>query len=322
MMKQIYCGVDACKARLDAYVATSSTGGVFESFENTAEGIDGLRRFALKHGAALVVMESSGSAERLAYSLLWQASLPCALVNPRLVYHYGQSMGYLEKTDRIDAKIIARFAGARNVVAIPPPSPPQQRLSALYARLRQLTSDIVKQKQRLHTAYEDFAREGILEILKLLKAQSGKLAAEIASMIDDDPLWQALACEFTTFKGVASRTVAVLMADLPEIGTLSNRAISKLVGLAPLADDSGKRQGKRSIRGGRASVRNILFLIAGHLARFEPDFIAFKTRLEQKGKAKMQIRIALAHKLIVRLNAKARDIRQKHAKREFTAIAA
>ena len=322
MMKQIYCGVDACKARLDAYVATSSTGGVSESFENSAEGVDALRRFACMHGAAMVVMESSGSAERLAYSLLWQAGLPCALVNPRLVYHYGQSMGYLEKTDRIDAKIIACFAGAREVVAIPPPSPAQQRLNALYARLRQVTSDIVKQKQRLHTAHEDFAREGILEILKLLKAQSNKLAAEIASMIDDDPLWQALACQFTTLKGVASRTVAVLMADLPEIGTLPNRAVSKLVGLAPLADDSGKRQGKRSIRGGRASVRNILFLIAGHLAKHEPDFAAFKLRLQLKGKPKMQIRIALAHKLIVRLNAKARDIRAQHAIRECLANAA
>lgn len=195
---------------------------------------------------------------------------------------------------------------------MPPPSPAQQRLTALCARLRQVTSDIIIQKQRLHTACEDFARDGIRDILKLLETQSNKLSAEIASMIDDDPLWQALACEFTAYKGLASRTVAVLMADLHEIGTLSNRAISKLVGLAPLADDSGKRQGKRSIRGGRASVRNILYLIAGHLAKFEPDFADFKSRLQQKGKAKMQIRIAIAHKLIVRLNAKARDIRALH----------
>lgn len=310
-MKQNYCGVDACKARLDAYVATSSTGGVSESFENTPEGIEDLRQFALSHGAGLVVMESSGSAERLAYSLLWQSSMPCALVNPRMVYHYGQSMGFLEKTDRIDAMIIARFAGARNIIATPPPSPTQERLTALYARLRQVTRDIIVQKQRLHTAYEDFALAGLKAVLKVLNAESKKLSAEIASMIDDDPLWQSLAKTFTEYKGLASQTVAVIMADLPEIGTLPNRAISKLVGVAPLADDSGKRQGKRTIRGGRASVRNILFLIGGHLARFEPDFIAFKARLQQKGKAKMQIRIALAHKLLVRLNAKARDIRAK-----------
>lgn len=322
MMKQIYCGVDASKARLDAFVATSSTGGVSESFENTAEGIEALHRFAIKHGATMVVMESSGSVERLAYGLLWQANMACSLVNPRAVYHYGQGMGYLEKTDRIDAKIIARFAKSKSLVAVPPPCPVQQSLKARYARLRQVTNDIITQKQRLHTADEGFARKDIEDVLRLLKTQSDRLMAEISSMIDDDPLRQALAAEFTSYKGVASRTVAVIMADLPEIGTLSNRAISKLVGVAPLADDSGKRHGKRSIRGGRASVRNMLFLIGGHVARLEPDFAAFKLRLEQKGKPKMQVRIALAHKLLVRLNAKARDIRAEHAMRENLAIAA
>lgn len=310
-MTQIYCGVDVSKARLDSYVATGSTGGVFESFANTACGIDELLAFARSHGVDVIVMEASGGVERLAYSLLWQADMPCALVNPRSVRFYAKGMGYLEKTDAIDARIIAGYAGAKTVLPSPPPSPAQQRLRALYARLRQVTSDIVTQKQRLHSAYETFARDGILELIKVLKAQSQKLSAEIASMIDDDPLWQALADSFTRYKGVADRTVATLMANLPEIGQISNRAISKLVGVAPLADDSGKRQGKRSIRGGRANIRDVLFLIAGHLARYEPDFRAFHDRLAQRGKAKMQIRIALAHKLIVRLNAKARDIREK-----------
>lgn len=309
-MTQIYCGVDVSKAWLDSYVATSASDGVFGRFENTAEGIGDLQGFARQHGAGLVVMEASGSAERLAYSLLWQADMPCALVNPRNVRFYAKAMGYLEKTDRIDARVIARYADAKVLVPSPPPSLAQQRLTALCARLSQVTSDLVTQKQRLHTAYESFAQEGILELIAVLKAQSRKLSEEIASMIDDDPLWQALAETFSSYKGVASRTIAVVMAYLPEIGLISNRAISKLVGLAPLADDSGKRQGKRSIRGGRTSVRNILFLVAGIVAKYEPDFIAFRQRLLLKGKSKMQVRIALAHKLIVRLNAKARDIRE------------
>ncbi|MEI9903374.1 MAG: transposase [Asticcacaulis sp.] len=147
-----------------------------------------------------------------------------------------------------------------------------------------MTSDIITQKQRLHTAWEDFARTASGISSSCLKAQSDKLSAEIASMIDDDPLWQALATEFTAYKGLASRTVAVLMADLREIGTLSNRAISKLAGLAPLADDSGKRQGRRSIRGGRASVRNILFLIGGHLARFSPTLRPSNTGFRKKAR--------------------------------------
>lgn len=308
-MTQIYCGVDVSKAWLDSYVATSASDGVSGRFENTAEGIGELLAFARRHGSGLVVMEASGSVERLAYGLLWQADMPCALVNPRNVRFYAKAMGYLEKTDRIDARVIARYADGKTLVPTPPPSLAQQRLTALCARLSQVTSDLVTQKQRLHTACETFAREGILELIAVLKAQSRKLSDEIASMIDDDPLWQALAETFSRYKGVASRTVAVVMAYLPEIGLISNRAISKLVGLAPLADDSGKRQGKRSIRGGRTNVRNLLFLVAGIVAKYQPDFIAFRQRLLLKGKSKMQVRIALAHKLIVRLNAKARDIR-------------
>lgn len=309
MMEQKYCGVDVSAARLDSFVMKTTGEGTFKSFENTPEGIDQLYQFALEHGAGTVVMEASGVVGRLPYDLLWQSGMPCALVNPASVRSFAKGMGYLEKTDRIDAEMITRFAGAKKLVANLPPSPAQQRLTSYYTRLRQVTQDIVVQKQRLHSAVEDFAQKGIREILKLLKQQSEKLCGEIASMIDDDPLWQALAAEFTTFKGVASRTVAVILANLPEIGTLTNRAISKMVGVAPLADDSGKRNGYRQIRGGRESVRRILFLVGDIVAKYHPDFADFKARLTAKGKAKMQIRIALAHKLLVRLNAKARDMR-------------
>src|SRR3569623_2138995 len=128
-------------------------------------------------------------------------------------------------------------------------------------------------------------------------------------MIDDDPTWQALAKPFTSYKGVAGRTVAVILADLPEIGLYENRAICKIVGVCPLANDSGQRHGKRPIRGGRASVRTILFLVADIVAKYDQHFADFKARLIAKGKAKMQVRIALARKLLVQLNAKARDLR-------------
>lgn len=309
MMEQKYCGVDVSAARLDSFVAKDTGEGVFKSFENTPEGIEHLRQFALAHGAGMIVMEASGVVGRLAYDLLWRSDMPCALVNPASVRAFAKGMGYLEKTDRIDAEMIARFAGTKKLVARLPPSPAQQRLADYYTRLRQVTQDIVVQKQRLYSAVADFAQNGIREVLRVLKRESDLLCGEIASMIDDDPLWQALATEFTTYKGVAGKTVAVILANLPEIGTLTNRAISKMVGVAPLADDSGKRQGYRQIRGGRESVRRILFLVGDHVAKYNPDFADFKARLTTKGKAKMQIRIALAHKLLVRLNAKARDIR-------------
>jgi transposase len=113
--------------------------------------------------------------------------------------------------------------------------------------------------------------------------------------------------------GVADRTVARPIAELPEIGTLSNKAIGKLAGLAPLAQDSGTHRGRRAIRGGRSGIRAILFLVADLVRRHNPDFAAFHRRLTQAGKPKKVIRVALAHKLLIRLNAKARDVRRQIA---------
>ena len=305
------CGVDVSKARLDACI---EPGAVFENFDNDASGIAALAAFCRQHQASLVAMEASGGYERQAFLLLWEAGLPCAMTNPRSVRHYAEAMGVLEKTDRIDAGIIARFAHAKDLRPTPPQSAGQQRLKALVARLRQVTDDLTVQKQRRASLLDNTEMLASLdEVIALLKRQSRSLEGEIASMIDDDPLWSQLALTWRSVKGVAGRTVARLMADLPEIGTYSNKAIAKLAGLAPIANDSGKRQGKRPVRGGRASVRSILFLVAAIASRYDKSLADFHKRLSAAGKPKMVIRIALARKLLVRLNAKARDARAAYA---------
>lgn len=309
-MTRIICGVDVSKAALDASIWP---GGAFESFNNDAEGIAALACFCMKHKAALAVMEATGGYERTAFLLLWQAGIACALTNPRAVRHYAEAMGFLEKTDKIDAALIARFAEARGLQPARPPSPAQQRLSALVARLSQVTGDLTVQKQRRSAARDAETKASLDEVIALFKRQSRKLEGEIASMIDDDPLWARLNEAFRAIKGVASRTVARLMAEMPEIGIYSNKAISKLAGLAPLAKDSGNRKGQRSIRGGRSGVRSILFLVADIARRYDPGLADFHRRLTAAGKAKMTVRIALAHKLLVRLNAKARETRAQFA---------
>jgi transposase len=308
---KIICGVDVSKTRLDACI---EPGAIFASFDNDAAGIAELAAFCRRHQAGLAVMEATGGHERPAFLLLWEAGIPCAMTNPRSVRRYAEAMGILEKTDKIDASVIARFAHAKNLQPTPAPTPAQQRLKALVARLRQVTDDLTVQKQRRASLLDNAEMlASIDEVIALLKRQSRTLEGEIASMIDDDPLWAQLAEAWRSVKGVAGRTVARLMADLPEIGTYSNKAIAKLAGLAPLADDSGKRKGKRSIRGGRASVRSILFLVARTAAKYDRSLAAFRERLLAAGKHKMAVRIALAHKLLVRLNAKARDARAQYA---------
>jgi transposase len=310
-VSKIICGVDVSKARLDACIMP---GSVSQSFDNTTAGIAKLAAFCLTQTAELVVMEATGGYERRTFLLLWDSGLPCAIANARHVRLYAEAMGVPEKTDKIDAGMIARFAHARDLRPTPLPSRAQQRLKALVARLRQVTDDLTVQKQRRASLIDNSEMlASIDEVIELLKRQSRALEGEIGSMIDDDPIWAHLAATFRSIKGVADRTVAWLMADLPEIGTYNNKAIAKLAGLAPIADDSGKRKGKRPVRGGRAGVRSILFLVAAIAARYDKSLAEFRARLVAAGKEKMVIRIALARKLLVRLNAKARDARAQYA---------
>jgi transposase len=306
---EIVCGVDVSKRRLDAHVEPS---GVFSSFDNDAAGIAELASFCGRHGVQLVAMEATGGQERTAFLLLWEAGIACGLTNPRNVRRYAEAMGILEKTDRLDAAVIARFAIAKGLKPMAPPTPAQQRLQALMARLRQVTDDLTVQKQRRSSAVNDEMVASIDEVIALLKRQIRTLAGEVASLIDDDPLWSRLDAALRT-KGVADRAVARLLAELPEIGIYSNKAVVKLAGLAPLADDSGARAGKRHIRGGRAGIRSILFLVAGIACRFDASLAAFHRKLIEAGKPKMVVRIALARKLLVRLNARAREARAQYA---------
>ncbi|HXO02006.1 MAG TPA: IS110 family transposase [Stellaceae bacterium] len=309
-MTQIVCGVDVSKARLDACLLP---GDVFASFDNSPEGIAQLAGFCTAAGAELVVMEASGGYERQPYLLLWDAGIACALVNARQVRCYAQAMGALEKTDRIDAHMIARFANAKGLAPEPPPSKAQQHLRALVGRLGQVTGDLTVNKQRRSSATHPAAIASLDQTIAFLKRQSKALETEIAAMIDEDPLWACLAEAWRTVKGVAGRTIARLLAQAPELGLRTNKAIAKTVGLAPIADDSGARTGQRHIRGGRAGVRSILFLVAEIARRYDPGLADFHKKLIDAGKPKMVARIALARKLLVRLNAKAREARANFA---------
>jgi len=306
---QIICGADVSSVSLDAAIRP---GGAAGSFPNNPDGIDALAAFCRHHRVCLVAMEATGGYERQAFALLTQQGIGVAILNPRAVRQFASGMGRLEKTDRIDAGIIAWFAEVKRSRPSLLASASQLRGRALVTRLRQLTALRTAQLNQQRLITDAHVQATFDELLNLLKGQIDDLAEEIAKLIDQDPLWRELDSSFRSIRGVADRTVARLYAELPEIGTLSSKTVSKLAGLAPLANDSGKHHGKRLIRGGRAPVREILFVVASVAGRYEPDFVAFRQRLADAGKPPKVVRIALAHKLLVRLNAKARDIRQKH----------
>jgi transposase len=303
----IVCGVDVSSQWLDARIGRAGAAG---RFARTAAGIQELARFCRSHQVELVAMEATGGYERLPFCSLWAEGVAVALANPRQVRRFAEAMGFLEKTDRIDAAVIAAFAEARRLTPRPPAPPTQERLCALVARLRQLTELKVAQTNQRRLVAEPVVRASIDELLALLARQIRSLEREIAEAIEAEPSWRELDAAFRSIKGVAGRTVARLLAQLPEIGELSGKAAAKLAGLAPLARDSGKTAGRRSVRAGREGVRSILFVVAEIVRRHDPDFAAFHAKLSAAGKPKKLIRVALARKLLVRLNAKARDARR------------
>lgn len=306
-MTRLICGVDVASTHLDARLGPD---GPEHRFPRTPAGIAALARLCRDERVDLVAMEATGGYERLPFALLWAEGVACAILNPRQVRRFAEALGLLEKTDRIDCAVIARFAAVTEVAPQAPLSPQAGRLRALVTRLAQVTTLRLAQENQRRLVDEPTVLAMTEEVVALLRVQARRLEAEIASLIAADPLWARLDAAFREIKGVADRTVARLMAEMPEIGTLSGKAIAKLAGLAPIARDSGRREGRRHIRDGRRGVRAILFVVAEIVRRHEPDFAAAHAKLKAAGKPAKVVRVAIARKLLVRLNAKARDARQ------------
>jgi transposase len=303
----IICGVDVSAETLDARIGRD---GVWQQFTRTSEGIAQLALFCKTHQVSLVVMEATGGYERLPFAQLWAAGVPAAIVNPRSVHQFAQAMGALEKTDKIDTGMIAWYAETKRIEPTPPAANNQQRLTVLVVRMRQLIELRTAQNNQRRLVEDADALASFSAVLSTINQQIRSLEAKVIALIDADPLWIALDAAFREIMGVADRTVARLMAHVPEIGTLSGKAIAKLSGLAPIARDSGKKTGKRPVRGGREPVRSVLYIVAEVVRRHDPDFKAFYETLRAAGKPAKVVRIALARKLLVRLNAKARDVRK------------
>jgi len=256
-------------------------------------------------------MEATGGYERLPFAQLWAADVPAALVNPRSVRRFAEAMGSLEKTDKIDTGMIAWYAETKRIVPTPPASDRQRHLMALVLRMRQLTDLRTAQNNQRRLVDDPDALASFTAVVSTINRQIRTLEAKVIELIDADPLWLALDTAFRQIKAVSDRTIARLLANLPEIGTLSGKAVAKLTGLAPIANDSGKKTGKRPVRGGREAVRSILYTIAELVRRHEPDFKVFYETLRAAGKPPKAVRVALARKLLVRLNAKAREVRKQ-----------
>jgi transposase len=302
MPEAIVVGIDIAKQTFDAAIGI---GGRIETFANDDVGHDGFVSRLAEQLVDLIVMEATGGLERDLACALQAAGFAVAVVNPRQARDFAKAMGYLAKTDRIDAKALAELARHperdRFVSALP--TPEQQALQALVARRRQVVMMHVAEHQRLSISHA-VARKSVAALIKAIRAQLDEVEAELARHIETHHA--DLAQRLTSVRGIGPTTVATLIADVPELGCLSRRQISALIGVAPFNRDSGQMRGKRAIFGGRGQVRRGLYMAALAAIRFNVVIKQFYDRLVAPGKPKKVAIVACMRKLLTILNAMVR----------------
>jgi transposase len=299
----VFIGIDVSSQTLE--VASSSQAKTWQ-IANDAVGIEKLLSQALALTPALVVLEATGGYEFEAACALQAAGLAVAVVNPRTARDFARAMGALAKTDALDARMLAAFARVlhqhpeRERFVKPLADAELQQLQALVLRRRQLVQMLTAERQRLRLAHAA-ARPSIGRVIEFLKQELGDSEAEVATHVQwhHAQLAQALA----SVPGIGAASVAVLLAELPELGKLDRRRIAALVGVAPLNRDSGQMRGQRSIWGGRADVRRTLYMATLVAVRHNPALKACYERLLAAGKRKKVALVACMRKLLTMLNA-------------------
>jgi transposase len=298
-------GIDVSKHTLDWCPGPS---GKIQQTRNESRCLAALVRRIAGLAPQRIIVESTGGYERKLVLKLAEASLPVIVVNPRRVRSFGEGMGMLAKTDAIDAKLLALY-GEKAQPPIRPILQGRDRLLAdLVARRRQLIAAVVSEKNRRETAARPVHRS-IAAVLRVLEREIKRIDHQIYQSIEEDVDRSELSELLQTAPGIGPGVTRTLLVDLPELGHLGRREIAALVGVAPFAKDSGQYRGRRSIRGGRASVRTALYLAAMTASRFNPKMKVVYQRLRESGKPPKLAFIAIARKLLVALNAIARERR-------------
>jgi transposase len=300
----VVVGIDVAKAHVDVSVL-----GVkfdVQRFDNDADGHSALVAALQPFSVSLVVMEATGGYEAAVACALQAAGLSVAVVNPRQARDFAKSMGQLAKTDAVDARLLAEFASVlvrREDLASfirPLPDAKQQTLAALVTRRRQLLTMLGAERQRLQLAIAK-VRPSIEAMIKAIRAQLDDVEAQMVGHVKEH--YEELDKLLRSASGIGPVASATLIAELPELGRLNRREIAALVGVAPMANDSGTTRGRRRIQGGRFEIRRVLYMAALVAAKHNPAIRAFYQRLLAAGKLPKVALVACMRKLLTTLNA-------------------
>jgi transposase len=303
MSQPVFVGIDVAKDTVEVACSDATT----RSFTNNEAGQAKLVRWLACKRVALLVLEATGGYEQSCAVALAAAGVPVSVLNPRQARDFARAMGKLAKTDRIDAVVLCEFAAVLHARGHQPralATPQQRELAAVVARRRQLVTMLVSERQRLAVAHVR-AKPSIDAVIELLLKQLADIDDDLQRTLREHHA--DLSELLQSVKGVGPTTASTLIAELPELGLLTRKQITSLVGLAPLNRDSGTFRGQRHIFGGRASVRRVLYVAALVASRFNPAIRACYERLVAAGKPKKVALVACMRKLLITINAIARD---------------
>ncbi|WP_372391075.1 IS110 family transposase [Xanthomonas sp. NCPPB 3582] len=293
-------GIDVCKQWLDVHIHQLRQG---RRFANNAAGLRQVCAWLGSMELHQVVLEATGNYEQMALDALHAAGLPVVRINPRQGRDFARATGQLSKTDQLDARVLAQMAAVLSLRRYQPLEDWRRRLRAYQQRRMQVLALVQQQRQQVSQLSDAWLKEQAHCGLRQWQQQLSELDARIAQQVAARPELEVL----RQVKGVGPVLLASLAAQLPELGRLTGKAIGKLVGVAPLARDSGLMRGVRHIWGGRACVRQVLYMATLVAVRFNPALRDFYQRLRERGKAAKVALVAAMRKLLVILNAKMRD---------------
>jgi transposase len=304
MTPPCFVGIDVSKDHLDVHLRPQA-----EAFRlaNDPDGIAALVARLAPLAPACIVVEATGGLEVPLAAALAAAGLAPALVNPRQARDFAKATGRLAKTDALDAAALAHFAEAIRPAPRRLPDEATQAFTALLTRRRQLLEMRVAEANRLPTAGSAAVRRNLQKHLRWLDAQVQALERDLAAAVKASPLWRAKENLLRGVPGIGPTVALTLLAELPELGTLTRRQVASLAGLAPRNRDSGRFRGQRCIGGGRAAVRSALYMASLSAARYNPVLGAFYRRLRAAGKKAKVALVAVARKLLTIVNAMLRE---------------
>jgi transposase len=300
---QINVGIDVGKAQLDVHIHERD---IHLTVENSAEGIRALLARLNRYRLTRIVVEATGRYERLLADAALAKDMPVIIVNPLVVRRYAGAVGQLAKTDKIDARIIAEYAAVIQPEVRPGSNQNVRVIKDLLARRRQLLTMSTMEKNRAHIMPKAF-RADIQRHIRHLEKQIEKLDKLLDQKIEAESQWRDKRAIMLSMPGIGPTVVNTLLGDLPELGNLSNKQVAALTGVAPYNRDSGSLRGKRRIRGGRHSVRTILFMATLTSVQHNPVIKRFYQRLVSLGKHKKVALTACIRKMVIMLNAMVRD---------------